>query len=42
MAIKFRLYILKPIHILDHVVMVNSRCYGRCHVKKTYTTVYLP
>ena len=30
---KFRSYMLKLIYIFGHVVIVNSRCYGRCYVK---------
>ena len=33
---------LKLIYIFDRVLTVNSRCYGRCYRKKTYTTVYPP
>ena len=33
---------LKLIYIFGHVLILNSRCYGRCYVKKkkTYTTRY--
>jgi len=30
----FRSYTLKLIYIFGHVLIVNSRCYGRCYVKK--------
>ena len=33
---------LKLIYIFGHVLTVSSRCYGRCYVKKTYTTVNFP
>ena len=39
---KFRLYMLKLIHILGHFLRVNCGCYGRCYLKRTYTTVYFP
>ena len=37
---KFRLYFLKV--IFGDVLVVNRRCYGRCHVKSTYTNVFFP
>ena len=30
---QFRSYMLKLIYIFGHVLIVNSRCYGRCYVK---------
>ena len=30
---QFRSYMLKLIYIFAHVLIVNSRCYGRCYVK---------
>ena len=37
-------YMLKLIYIFGHVLIVNSRCYGRCYVKKRlyHSTEYFP
>ena len=38
-TIKDRCYIRPNLLIFGYVLTVNSYCYGRCYVKKTYATV---